>query len=72
MLAPFWSMGRHLLELRYLWTMPHMLDGTRFNELLSYFRATDPTTAIARSLRDKLNIHPNQSVPRRGLDIPAE
>lgn len=72
MLAPFWPMGRHLLEIRYLWSMPHLLDGARFNELFPIFRATDPTTAIARSLRDKLNIHPNQSMPRRGFNIPAE
>jgi nucleoside-diphosphate-sugar epimerase len=47
---PFWPMARHLLEMRYLWSKPHRLDGARFAELLPGFRATDPLTAVATAL----------------------
>lgn len=38
--APFWPMGRSLLEMRYLWDTPHRLDGARFAELVPGFQAT--------------------------------
>jgi len=46
----FWPMGRYLLEMRYLWSMPHRLDGQRFQTLLPEFRATDPQDAISTAL----------------------
>lgn len=70
--APFWPMGRKLLEMRYLWNMPHRLDGARFHSLLPDFRPTDPLTAIARSLGAQADLHPDQPMPRGQLDIPAE
>ena len=58
--VPFWPMARHLLEMRYLWSMPHRIDGTQFHQLLPGFRATDPLTAIASALNQ--DIDPNRSM----------
>ncbi len=69
--APFWPMGRKLLEMRYLWSMPHELSATRFNELLPEFRATDPLTAIGAAIAH-LKIDPDQPVPRGKAHIAAE
>ncbi len=70
--SPFWPMGRKLLEMRYLWDMPHRLDGARLSELLPEFRLTDPLTAIARSLGAEQDVHPDQPMPRGRLGIAAE
>lgn len=69
--APFWPMGRKLLEMRYLWSMPHRLDGTRFDELLPKFRATDPLVAIASALAH-VDVDPYQAMPGRSQDVAAE
>lgn len=67
--APFWPMGRCLLEMRYLWETPHWLDGSRFDELLPGFRATPVQQALAsavpRSLLQK-DVYPNQPVAAAG------
>lgn len=70
--SPFWHMGRHLLEMRYLWTMPHELDGTRFRALLPSFRGTDPLSAISRSLGVEFDVHPDQPVTRSTYHLAAE
>lgn len=67
---PFWRMARGLIEMRYLWSMPHRLDGARFDALLPDFRATDPATAIASALN--LHVHPEKSVAGRTLNLAAE
>ncbi len=69
--SPFWKMGRSLAEMRYLWSMPHHLDGTRFDALLPDFRETDPLTAIGQALAH-LDIHPNQTVTGGPRHVPAE
>lgn len=69
--APFWPMGRKLLEMRYLWSMPHRLDGTRFNTLLPRFRPTDPLTALSKAVAH-LEIHPDQPVTGSKRYIAAE
>ena len=69
--APLWPMGRRLLEMRYLWSMPHRLDCEGFQSLLPQFRNTDPLTAIGTAV-SHLDIDPDQSMPGRTLDIPAE
>lgn len=48
--APFWKMGRCLLEMRYLWNTPHQLAPDRFDALLPEFRATPVVTAMAAAL----------------------
>lgn len=44
---PVWPMGRCLNEMRYLWNVPHSLDGTRFRALLPGFRDTPFMQALA-------------------------
>ena len=70
-LAPFWRMAGKLLEMRYLWSMPHALDDADMARLLPGFRATDPLTAVAAALGQS-DIDPNQAMPRGTLDIAAE
>ncbi len=48
---PFWPMGRHLLEMRYLWNTPHSLEGSRFEGLLPDFKMTPFRDAIAAAIR---------------------
>ncbi len=69
--APFWPMGRKLREMRYLWSMPHEIAETRFNELLPEFRATDPLSAIGAAIAH-LKIDPDQPMPRGKAHVAAE
>ena len=46
MAAPFWKTGRHLLEMRYLWSKPHGLDDTKFKQLLPEFEATSTLEVV--------------------------
>lgn len=71
LVAPFWGMGRSLLEMRYLWDMPHRLDSARMDALLPEFPMTDPLTAITRSLGGAGNIHPDQPMTRGRFDLTA-
>lgn len=59
--APFWKMGRHLLEMSYLWRKPHHLDGARFAELLPGFDHTPPETALAVAL-GAVEVDPDKAV----------
>ncbi len=69
--VPFWSMAPKLLEMRYLWSMPHQLDGDRFKALVPGFRATAPSVVLSEAIRH-LDIHPDQPVARSSFDIAAE
>ena len=63
--VPFWRVARHLLEMRYLWTTPHWLDGSTFETLLPDFRRTPPEQALASAIPAELvtpQIHPRQPV----------
>ena len=44
--APFWKTGRHLLEMRYLWSKSHKIDDEKFNSLLSDFEQTPVESAL--------------------------
>jgi nucleoside-diphosphate-sugar epimerase len=46
LLAPFWKMGRRLLEMRYLWNKPHQMDGSAMRTLLPDFRETPAAEAV--------------------------
>ncbi len=48
--APFWRMGRHLLEMKYLWSKPHRLDGSRLKALLPDAQFTPQQDAIRTAL----------------------
>jgi len=60
MAQPFWPMARYLIEMRYLWEMPHHLDGAKFNRLLPEFEPTPLHRALASAL--DLHIHPDKAV----------
>ncbi len=53
--SPFWKMGRHLLEMRYLWDRPHRIVSTRFAELVPDFRAAPLVEALEASLPADIN-----------------
>jgi nucleoside-diphosphate-sugar epimerase len=47
---PFWRLAGGLIEMRYLWNMPHALDATRFAEQVPDFRPTPAAEAIAAAV----------------------
>ncbi|MEE3099980.1 MAG: epimerase, partial [Pseudomonadota bacterium] len=51
--APVWKLGREVLEMRYLWEVPHRIDGAGFDAALPGFRRTpvDEAIAAARAFR---------------------
>jgi len=56
--APFWELARELLEMRYLWDLPHRLDGAKLSRLLPEFQPTELQTVMrAGLLRD---VQPDQ------------
>lgn len=63
MLSPFWKMGRHLIEMRYLWSKRHRLDGTRFDALLPGFETTP--------VDDALRLIPDAEQDAQGAEMPV-
>lgn len=57
---PFWKMARHLVEMRYLWSKPHHLNGARFRALLPRFQDTPVEQAVASALEFQIN--PDEAV----------
>ena len=53
---PFWTMARYLLEMRYLWNIPHRLDGTRLEALCSRLPETTVADALKIAATPWLNI----------------
>ncbi len=60
LLKPFWPVAKHLLEMRYLWNMPHYLDGSEFKQLLPEFRETPQDRALKTAASFKIN--PNKAM----------
>ena len=50
MVAPFWAMGRRVVEMRYLWKQPVLLDGARLERFLGDVKQTPVARAVAGSL----------------------
>lgn len=69
--APVWPMARRLLEMRYLWSMPHRLSGDRMAELLPRFRATDPLTAVGQAVAH-LEVDPDEAMTGSAAHMAAE
>lgn len=69
--APFWRMGKHLLEMRYLWSTAHQIDSAQFNAVLPKFVPTDPLTAIASAVSQS-QVDPDQTMPGRAHNLAAE
>ncbi len=51
---PFWRMAPHLIEMRYLWQVPHQLDGTYLTELLGAVPQTDLDVALCSAIPPQL------------------
>lgn len=49
-LRPFWKLAPHLVEMRYLWDLPHSLDGAFFDDLIPGFQTTDLDAAMASAI----------------------
>lgn len=58
--SPVWELARELLEMRYLWNMPHRLSADKFDRLLPGFRHSDRREVMLAGLPPK--IHPDQSM----------
>lgn len=52
--APFVPMLREVLEMRYLWEVPHRIDGARLRALLPGFEGTPLDAAVAAALAPRL------------------
>lgn len=48
--APFWPLGRELLEMRYLWDTPHRIDGAALADALPDFVPTPLDEAMPKAL----------------------
>ena len=59
-MSPVWKLGRHLVEMRYLWDQSHMMDNDRFNALVPGFEPTPMLTALGRAVEHQ--IHPKKAV----------
>lgn len=49
-LKPFMPMLRGVFEMRYLWSLPHRLDGTKLRALVPGFVPTPPEEALRRAV----------------------
>ena len=56
LVRPFWRMAPHLLEMRYLWDLPHQLDGTFLSELIEDVPHTDLDQALRSAIAHKNRI----------------
>ena len=59
---PFWKEARYLLDMRYLWSTPHQLDGAALDAALPDRTQTPLTSALVRALYHQ--IEPDQPVTR--------
>ncbi|WP_068313723.1 NAD-dependent epimerase/dehydratase family protein [Polycladidibacter hongkongensis] len=48
--APFWTLGREMLEMRYLFDRPHYLDTSKFYRLLPDFQLTPERAVLQATL----------------------
>ncbi|MGM0585655.1 MAG: NAD(P)H-binding protein [Pseudomonadota bacterium] len=54
LMAPFWPMGREVLEMRYLWDTPHRIDGAELREVLPDPRLTPLDEAVRAAVAPRL------------------
>ncbi|SMY08100.1 NAD-dependent epimerase/dehydratase family protein [Flavimaricola marinus] len=60
MASPFWELARELMEMRYLWDMPHSISGAKFQRLLPDFVPTPKQQVMRAPLG--VDIDPDQAV----------
>lgn len=56
LLSPFWKMGAKLVEMSYLWSMPHRLDNRKFDALLPDFRPSPIGEALSAAIKHKIDV----------------
>jgi len=67
-LSPFWELAREMREMRYLYSMPHQIDGTKFDRLIPDFQPTDLEEVMLSSLpahhwlRASKHLHPRPAM----------
>ena len=64
---PFWSEARHILEIRYLWDVPHHLDGRALNRILPDLVQTPLASVLAHALQH--DISPDQTRARSPVAV---
>lgn len=59
---PFWPLARGILEMRYLWSKPHHLDGSALRAVVPDL----PETPLAEAMRQALafQVHPDEAMAR--------
>lgn len=67
---PFWKMARGLLEMRYLWQMPHRLESRKLAAILPDYHDTPVREALASVLDQQ--VHPDQPMTRGDHVVAAE
>lgn len=62
--SPFWELARELREMRYLYDIPHRLDGAKFARLVPGFRPTPFDTVIAAHLppSGQVDVNPDKAM----------
>lgn len=67
--APVWTLAYEMKEMRYLYSMPHQISGTRFHALLPDFKATPLKEVLRNSL--PADLHPNKAMRASGQNLLA-
>ena len=62
LVAPFWKLGQHIIEMQYLWNKPHQMDGSALRELLPEFVETPAAEAVVKAASFQIN--PDKAVIR--------
>lgn len=68
--APVWTLARELLEMRYLWSLPHRLDGAELARRLPGFEPTPLQVVMRAGLPD--DIHPDKAMGTGGKAVLAQ
>lgn len=58
---PVWPLAKGILEMRYIWSKAHHLDGAKFARLVPGFSPTPLDAALTRALA-AVDVHPDQPV----------
>ena len=64
---PVWPLAKHLIEMRYLWSMPHEIVDTRLSDLAPDLIETPVEDALRLALQHQ--IHPDKPVSRRTIPV---
>lgn len=66
-LSPFWAMAQYLVAMRYLWNVPHEMDGSVLRRLLPDHRDSDALTALAAATQH--HVRPDEPMARDPLVV---